>query len=132
LATFCHVQLQAEAAEHQRRREEAAAVRLSALKNASLPEYLALLRQAKNGRLQEVLGQTDACLRQLAEKLGVAGGCGAVWPYGRMHAWNIWRCCGRPRMAGCRRCLDRRMHACGSWLKSWEWQVGVVLWKKVG
>jgi hypothetical protein len=77
LTTFCHVQLQAEAAEHQRRREEAAAARLSALKNASLPEYLALLRQAKNGRLQEVLGQTDACLRQLAEKLGVAGERGA-------------------------------------------------------
>ncbi|KAF6263561.1 SNF2 family N-terminal domain-containing protein [Scenedesmus sp. NREL 46B-D3] len=64
----------AQGAEHQRRREEAAAARLAALKNASLPEYLALLRQAKNGRLQEVLGQTDACLRQLAEKLGVAGG----------------------------------------------------------
>jgi uncharacterized protein YdhG (YjbR/CyaY superfamily) len=44
------------------------------VKNASLAEYLALLRQAKNGRLQEVLGQTDACLRQLAESLGVAGG----------------------------------------------------------
>jgi hypothetical protein len=66
--------LQAEAAEHQRRREQAAAARLAALKNASLPEYLALLRQDKNGRLQEVPGQTDACLRQLAEKLGVAGG----------------------------------------------------------
>ncbi|WIA36756.1 hypothetical protein OEZ86_008024 [Tetradesmus obliquus] len=65
----------AEAAEHQRRREEAAAARLAALKTASLPEYLALLRQAKNGRLQEVLGQTDACLRQLAEKLGVAEEC---------------------------------------------------------
>ncbi|WIA16563.1 hypothetical protein OEZ85_013234 [Tetradesmus obliquus] len=65
----------AEAAEHQRRREEAAAARLAALKTASLPEYLALLRQAKNGRLQEVLGQTDACLRQLAEKLGVAEDC---------------------------------------------------------
>lgn len=65
--------LQAEAAEYQRRREEAAAARLAALRNASLPEYLEMLKKTKNSRLQEVLGQTDACLRQLADKLAGVG-----------------------------------------------------------
>lgn len=68
---------QAEAAAAQRRREEAAEARLAALRSADLPSYLTLLKQAKNSRLQEVLRQTDACLQQLAAKLGGAAAAGA-------------------------------------------------------
>ncbi|KAF8065502.1 hypothetical protein HT031_003103 [Scenedesmus sp. PABB004] len=60
-----------EAAEAQRRREAAAAARVAALRGASMGEYLALLAEAKNSRLAEVLRQTDDCLRQLAAKLGM-------------------------------------------------------------
>jgi hypothetical protein len=66
--TFCR---QGEAAAHQQRREESAAARLAALKTDDLSAYLALLQQNKNGRLQEVLAETDAVFKQLSAHLGV-------------------------------------------------------------
>jgi hypothetical protein len=74
----------------------------------------------------------------------VAGGCGALeksrlnkkakfkasCAYGCGSGLSLegqvskWRCCNRPRTAGC---WDRRMRACGSLLRICEWQVGVVL-----
>eukprot|EP00775_Hariotina_reticulata_P012418 gene12418-12554_t len=58
-----------EAAAHQKRQEEAATARLAALKTDDLSGYLALLQQNKNGRLQEVLAQTDAVFKQLSAHL---------------------------------------------------------------
>lgn len=63
---------QAEAAAAQRRREEVASARVAALRSSDMSSYLALLQQTKNTRLQQVLAQTDACLAQIAHKLGQA------------------------------------------------------------
>jgi hypothetical protein len=119
------------------------------VKNASLPEYLALLRQAKNGRLHDVLGQTDACLRQgwgwqvsvmfhlMGVRLGPPSLYGAaVLFFVCFLCMCVSRCVRSAslpeylallrRMAGCRRCWVRRTRACGSLLRSWEWQVSLV------
>lgn len=45
---------------------------MAALRSSDMSSYLALLQQTKNTRLQQVLAQTDACLAQIAHKLGQA------------------------------------------------------------
>lgn len=64
--------MQDEAAAAQKRREDAASARVAALRSSDMSSYMALLQQTKNKRLQQVLAQTDACLTQIATKLGQA------------------------------------------------------------
>lgn len=53
----------AAAAELRRRRTEAARKRVEALKTGDMASYLACVSDAKNARVQEMLKQTDECLR---------------------------------------------------------------------
>lgn len=50
-------------------REAAAKERLALLKANDSEAYLKLVRSAKNSRLNQLLGQTDACLNNLAARL---------------------------------------------------------------
>lgn len=56
--------------------------------------YLAMVRSAKNGRLQDVLKQTDQCLQTFANKLGLQdlmqnGRSGAVAVSAGRCAWQL-------------------------------------------
>lgn len=61
------------AAEAKRRREEAMRQRLAALKSSDMAAYLDMVRSTANSKVQELLQQTDACLKTLAQKLAKAG-----------------------------------------------------------
>ncbi|GMH43062.1 hypothetical protein BSKO_10984 [Bryopsis sp. KO-2023] len=57
---------------HEKRKEEVAAatkLRLEALRSSDVEQYLALLQDAKNQRINHVIRETDKCLRRLAQKL---------------------------------------------------------------
>ncbi|KAG1668599.1 hypothetical protein FOA52_001468 [Chlamydomonas sp. UWO 241] len=77
-----HAEAEAEA---RRRREEAARQRIHALKSADMGAYLKLVKDANSERFQAILGQTDACLRKLCAKLGIAAASGGV-----LDSSNAW------------------------------------------
>ena len=52
-------------------REEAGRQRLEALKANDFNSYLGLVRPAGNSRINKLLQQTDACLKQLSARLKV-------------------------------------------------------------
>ncbi|GBF90068.1 hypothetical protein Rsub_02776 [Raphidocelis subcapitata] len=58
-------------AEARRRREEARAQRLSALRSSDMEAYKDLLRETRNTQLSKVLSETDACLHSLMRRLNV-------------------------------------------------------------
>jgi hypothetical protein len=65
-----HVEAEEEA---RRKREEAMKQRLAALKSSDMAAYLELVRSTSNGKVQELLQQTDACLKALADRLTKQG-----------------------------------------------------------
>ena len=74
-AMWEHIQEWHAAAEEEarRKREEAMKQRLAALKSSDMAAYLELVRSTNNGKVQELLQQTDACLKALAERLAKQG-----------------------------------------------------------
>lgn len=65
---------------------------MAALRSSDMSSYMALLQQTKNKRLQEVLAQTDACLAQIARKLGQAT-LGRTAPSAGEVPWAERYCC---------------------------------------